>query len=385
MSTNDWLEKDYYKVLGVSKDAKADEIKKAYRSLARKNHPDANKGDAAAEERFKEISAAYDVLSDAKKRAEYDEARETFGAGGPFRFGGSGTGGAHQTFDLGDLFGGTSRGNAQGDLGDLLGGLFSGGRGQRPRRGADLESEISIGFRDSVEGATVPLRLSHEGPCPTCGGSGARPGTSPHQCPVCSGSGQTMREQGGFAFPEPCRNCRGRGIVVDDPCPTCQGSGHATIVRTTQVRIPPGVHDGQRIRLKGKGEPGSGGAPAGDLLIIVHVTKHPVFGRKGDNLTINVPVTFPEAALGAQVDVPTLDGPPVTVKIPAGTPSGRTMRVKGRGVQRRNGRPGDLLVTVDVAVPERLDGAARKALDDYRDATADHDPRADLAQAAGKE
>ncbi len=389
MSTRDYLEKDYYKVLGVPKDASAGDIKKAYRKLARKFHPDANKGDAAAEERFKEISEAYDVLSDAKRRKEYDEARQLFGAG--FRFPrGAPTGGRPgegATFDFGDLFGDARTAGSGGGLGDILGGLFGdrtrrSGAATRPRRGADVESEVTISFVEAVEGATVNLRMTSEQPCRDCAGTGARAGTTPRVCPECMGTGQVAANQGGFAFTEPCRFCRGRGLVVDDPCPTCHGSGRAPSTRNMAVRIPAGVSDGQRIRLKGKGVTGERGGPAGDLYVLVHVKKHPLFGRKGDHLTINVPVTFPEAVLGGEVKVPTLGGPPVTVKVPPGTSSGRTFRVRGKGVPRRDGMRGDLLVSVDVAVPQNLSGKAREALEAYRVATADHDPRQSLSGAA---
>jgi len=390
VSTKDFLEKDYYKVLGVTKTANADEIKKSYRKLARKYHPDANKGDAKAEERFKEISEAYNVLSDPKQRKEYDEARSLFGGG--FRRGapaGAGGQGGFGGFDLGDLFGGgTSTGGqgGQGGLGDILGGVF--GRGgtrttqARPRRGTDVETETTLSFSDSLDGVTVSLRLPAEGPCPTCKGTGAKAGTVPRVCPNCEGTGQESRNLGSFAFSEPCRECRGRGLVVDDPCPACSGSGRAMSTRTIQARIPAGVADGQRIKLKGKGAPGERGGPAGDLYVRVHVTPHPVFGRSGHNLTVTVPITFPEASLGAEVKVPAHRGAPVSVRIPAGTPNGRTFRVRGKGVRRTDGTNGDLLVTVAVQVPQHVNGPARKALEDFREATAGQDPREDLLQRA---
>ena len=390
MSTKDFLEKDYYKVLGVSKTANADEIKKSYRKLARKYHPDANKGDAKAEERFKEISEAYNVLSDPKQRKEYDEARSLFGGGfrRPGQPGAGGQGG-FGGFDLGDLFGGgttTGGQGGQGGLGDILGGVF--GRGgtrttqARPRRGTDVETETTLSFSDSLDGVTVSLRLPAEGPCPTCKGTGAKAGTVPRVCPNCEGTGQESRNLGSFAFSEPCRECRGRGLVVDDPCPVCSGSGRAMSTRTIQARIPAGVADGQRIKLKGKGAPGERGGPAGDLYVRVHVTPHPVFGRSGHNLTVTVPVTFPEATLGAEVKVPAHRGAPVSVRIPAGTPNGRTFRVRGKGVRRSDGTNGDLLVTVAVQVPQHVNGPARKALEDFREATAGQDPREDLLQRA---
>lgn len=388
MSTRDHLEKDFYKVLGVPKDAKQDEIKKAYRKLAREHHPDANKGNVTSENRFKEISEAYDVLSDAKRRTEYDEARSLFGSGVRSPAGGFGASpGGGGTFDFGDLFGATTgAGAGAGGLGDVLGGIF--GRGapgtgrSAPRRGTDVETEATIGFREAVEGTTVALRMRSDKVCPACSGTGGRGGSLPHQCPTCQGTGQTSRNAGGFAFADPCRDCKGRGMVVDDPCPECRGSGRAVGSSVLNVRIPAGVIDGQRIRLKGKGASGERGGPPGDLYVTVHVGSHPLFGRKGDNLTLTVPVTFPEAALGTDLTVPTLGGSPVTLRVPAGTSSGRTFRLRGKGSTRKDGTRGDLLVTVEVAVPAHLDAAARTALEAFRDATAGEDPRAGLTELA---
>ena len=388
MSTKDYLEKDYYKTLGVAKTAKAAEIKQAYRKLARKYHPDANKGNAQAEERFKEISEAYNVLSDEKRRKEYDEARSLFGGG--FRVptgtrGGAPSGG-FGGFDLGDIFG--SAGEAGDRLGDVLGGIFrnrGGGTGtaqNRARRGADVETETTLSFGDAIDGATVPLRLTGEGPCPVCHGTGAKAGTVPRVCPDCEGTGQQSRNLGNFAFSEPCKTCRGRGLVVDDPCPSCSGSGRAMSSRTIQARIPAGVADGQRIKLKGKGAPGERGGPSGDLYVRVHVKPHPVFGRSADNLTATVPVTITELALGAEIKVPTHHGAPVTVRIPPGTPNGRVFRVPGKGVRRRDGTTGSLLVTVEVAVPKQLNKKAQSALEDLRAATAGEDPREELLRRA---
>ncbi|MCB5908596.1 molecular chaperone DnaJ [Streptomyces pinistramenti] len=392
MSTKDFVEKDYYKVLGVPKDATDAEIKKAYRKLARENHPDANTGDARAEERFKEISEANDILGDPKRRKEYDEARALFGNGG-YRPG-PGAGGGSFNFDLGDLFGG-SQGQGQGQgggaggfgggLGDVFGGLFNrGGAGTRtqPRRGQDVESEVTLSFTEAVDGATVPLRMSSQAPCKACSGTGDKNGT-PRVCPTCVGTGQVSRGAGGgFSLTDPCADCKGRGLIAQDPCEVCKGSGRATSARTMQVRIPAGVSDGQRIRLRGKGTPGEQGGPAGDLYVVVHVDSHPVFGRKGDNLTVTVPVTFPEAALGGEVRVPTLGGPPVTLKIAPGTPNGRTMRARGKGAARKDGTRGDLLVTIEVVVPQELGDKAKESLETYREATAGEDPRAELFQAA---
>jgi molecular chaperone DnaJ len=384
VSARDWIDKDFYHELGVSSDASDTEIKKSYRKLARELHPDANPGNAQAEARFKAVSEAYGVLGDAEKRKQYDEARRLFGAGGfrPGGFGGGGFGSGGSTFDFGDLFGSGQQAAGSGGISDLLGNLF-GRRGgtasatNRPRRGADVETEVRIDFIEAVKGATVPLRLSSPSTCGTCHGSGARPGTSPRTCPTCSGAGLVSRSQGAFAFSEPCRDCRGTGRIVDDPCPECDGDGVSTRTRTLTVRIPAGVNDDQRIRLAEQGEPGSNGGHAGDLYVRVHVTPHPIFGRSGNDLTIKVPVTFPELALGTTLDVPTLDGQ-VSLRVAPGTASGRVLRVRGKGIVRRDGQTGDLLVTLQVAVPSKADGTAKKALEEYLAATAGYDPRPEL-------
>jgi molecular chaperone DnaJ len=380
MTSADWATKDFYKVLGVSKDAPADEIKKAYRKLARANHPDSNPGDKVAEERFKQVAEAYDVVGDPEKRKKYDELR-TYGGFGPFTGGspGGGAGGQQTTFDMSDLFG-QGGGAGGGGFGDLFGTMFGGGRTrQAPRRGADIETDATISFLDSIEGVTVSLRLSSDAPCPDCNGTGARSGTVPRVCPECDGVGMHAASVGGaFTMNETCPTCRGRGLVVDDPCPTCHGSGRGQSSRTIQARIPAGVKDGQRIRLRGKGASGERGGPQGDLYVNVKVQSHPVFGRKGDNLTVTVPVGFDEAALGAEIKVPTLTGAPVTVRIPPGTPNGRTFRVRGKGARRKDGHHGDLLVTTEVHVPAVLDEKARAAVRAYREATTDSDLRARL-------
>lgn len=390
MSAREWIEKDFYAELGVSSTASADEIKRAYRKLARELHPDANPGDARAEARFKSMSEAYGVLSDPEKRKQYDEARSLFNGG--FRPGGGFGGGAPGpgSFDLGDLFGTPgSRGGDAGGLGDLLGGLF-GNRGatpgaagaSRPRRGTDVETELRIDFTEAIHGATVPLRIASPATCGSCNGSGARAGTVPRACPVCGGSGLVTRSQGAFALSEPCRDCRGTGRIVEDPCTECGGRGVSNRSRSLTMRIPAGVADGQRIRLAGQGEPGMRGAPAGDLFVLVHVTPHPVFGRSGDDLTLSVPVSFPELVMGTTLTVPTMDGDgmdgTVKLKVPAGTANGRTLRVRGKGIAGRNGRTGDLLVTLQVAVPTKLDRGAKEALEAYAQATAGENPRATL-------
>ncbi len=370
MSQREWIEKDFYKDLGVSSDASQDEIKKAYRKLARDLHPDANPGDTAAEERFKSVSEANAVLSDPAKRKEYDETRRMFasgGFGGGFQPGGGGFSGGNTTFDLGDLFGGGGAGD--GGLGDLFGGLFNrgasaGANRSRPRRGGDIETETTLDFRDAVQGVTVPLRLTSPSPCTTCHGSGAEPGTSPRVCPQCNGSGIVSRNQGAFGFSEPCDECRGSGSIIDSPCRDCHGSGVQERTRTITVRVPSGIKDGSRIRLAGQGEAGLRGAPPGDLFVIVHVRPDRVFGRDGDNLTLVLPVSYGELVLGSTVSVPTLDGR-VGLKIPAGTADGRVLRVRGRGVPKRGGGAGDLLVTVKVAIPQNLDEPATEALREY--------------------
>ena len=361
----EWFEKDYYKVLGVPDTATEKEITRAYRKLAKQYHPDANPG---AEDRFKEISAAYDVLGESAKRKEYDEVRRL----GPM--GGGGPGGGFTSFrveDLGDLFGGLFGQNGQTRT------RTSTTRG--PRRGSDVEGEVTVDFTDSIQGVTVPMQMVSDAACDACHGTGAKAGTVPKVCTTCEGSGmQTSAAGGVFAVTEPCRDCRGRGMVVEDPCPICHGSGRARSTRTMQVRIPAGVTDGQRIRLKGKGGAGENGGAAGDLYVVVHVSPHAIFGRKADNLTLTAPVTFNEAALGAEIEVPTLDGGPVKLRVPQGTPNGRTFRVRGKGVTKRDAGKGDLLVTVEVVVPQSLTEQAREALTSYGEAVGAGNPRARL-------
>jgi len=389
VSTKDYLEKDYYKVLGVSKTASQDEIKKSYRKLARKYHPDANPNDRDAEERFKEVSEAYDVLADDKRRKEYDAMRAMPGGFRGQQGGGFG-------FDLGDLFGqgGTAGGGAGAGagekIGDIFGGLFNRGGTRttgtrRARRGADVETDVTLSFARAMNGVTVPIKLTSEAACPSCRGTGAKAGTVPRVCPNCEGTGHETRNLGNFGFQEPCHECHGRGLVVDDPCPTCHGSGRATGTRTIQARIPAGVADGQKIRLKGKGAPGENGGPSGDLYVNIKVVPHKVFGRSGDNLTLNVPVTFPEAALGGEIRVPTFQGQPVTLRLPEGTPNGRTLRVKGRGATRRDGTKGDMLVTIEVQVPQKLDDTTREALEAMRTTGEGDDLRGELLQQAREE
>ena len=388
----DWAQKDFYAELGVKKDATAAEIKKAYRKLARTNHPDSNPGDSAdsraKHEKFKAVAEAYDVIGDPEKRKKYDEMRELYGAQGGFRGGFGGAGGG---FNLDDLLrdrGGA--GGAGGGFGDMFGDLFGGfGRGRaqsqsRPQKGSDAETTATIGFTDAIDGVTISLRLTSDAPCPDCSGTGGKPGTKPHICPECEGAGFIVNSAGGgFSLQETCPRCGGRQLVYDEPCPTCHGSGRGLSSRSIQARIPAGVKDGQRIRLKGKGSAGVNGGPPGDLYVTVKVAPHPLFGRKGDNLTLDVPISFDEAALGADIKIPTLGGSPVTVKVPAGTPSGRTFRVRGKGSRRKDGTMGDLLATVQVQVPGTLNAAARAAVEDYRAAGNEPSLRANLFTGSG--
>jgi molecular chaperone DnaJ len=391
VSAKDYYEKDFYKELGVTKTADSAEIKKAYRKLARDLHPDKNPGNKRAEDKFKSVSEAYDVLSDDTKRKEYDEARNLMSSGAfrGFPSGGAGGGATTGGFDMSDLFrnagaGGAGSTGGAGGFGDLFGGFFrqnSGAGSARPtraRRGADIETEVRIAFADAVTGVTVPLGITERTTCPTCHGVGARPGTSPKDCPVCKGTGLTTRNQGSFAFSEPCSNCQGTGSIIEDPCPTCHGERTVVHSRRLTTRIPAGVADGQRIKLAGKGEPGFSGGPAGDLFVVVHVSGHELFGRNGDNLTLSVPVTFPELSLGTTLTVPTLSGV-VSLRVPPGTSNGRKFRVKGAGVQRKDAA-GDLIVTVEIAVPQRLSADAKAALEAFAKAQAD-DPREAITRA----
>jgi molecular chaperone DnaJ len=355
----EWFEKDYYKTLGVSETATPKEITSAYRKLAKQHHPDTNTGH---EEQFKEISAAYDVLSHADTRKEYDEVRAMgpmTGAGG---FGGGGFPGG---------FGGgtTYRAEDLGDLGDLFGGLFNrggrrgGGRPAGPQRGSDVETELHLSFEDAVNGVTTSVHLTTDVRCHTCRGSGSAPGTHPVTCPRCHGTGSLQDNQGLFSLSQICPQCQGRGTVVTTPCPTCHGSGVEQRDREVKVRIPAGVADGSRIRVKGRGAAGRDNGPAGDLYVVVRVGSHRLFGRRGKNLTLTVPVSYPELVLGTSLTVPTL-AEPVTLRIPAGTPSGRTFRVKGRGVPAaKKSAGGDLLVTVEAVVPDKLSHEQRTAVE----------------------
>ena len=355
----EWFEKDYYKVLGVSDTATAKEIGRAYRKLAKQYHPDANPG---SEERFKEISAAYDVLGDEAKKKEYDEVRRLGASGNIFAGapsdGAGGFGGSFRVDDLGDLIGNIF-GRATGRSSRGSGGPATSTLG--PQRGSDLEASLHLSFMDAVNGLTTTVNVTSEVACHTCGGSGAAPGTAPTTCTVCSGRGVVSDNQGLFSFSQPCQACGGTGVRIETPCPTCHGAGVEYAAREVKVRIPAGVEDGQRIRVKGRGAAGRRGGPPGNLYVVVHVGRHPVFGRRGKDLTVTLPVTFAEAALGTTITVPTLDRP-VTLKVSAGTKSGRVLRVRGKGVPASSGA-GDLLVTVEVSVPAKLSDAEKEAVE----------------------
>lgn len=361
---------DLYKVLGVGRNATDEEIKKAYRRLARRYHPDANPGDASAEERFKEISAAYDVLSDPEKRRAYDRGTGPFGAGGPGGFDPSQFGGSFR-----DIFS------------DLFGGVAGGGRGgagprtgARPRaqRGRDLETEVSLTFEQAVEGTQASLAVPTTARCQTCHGTGARPGTRPRVCPVCNGRGVESQGQGLFSISTPCSRCSGTGAVIDDPCPTCGGSGARRTVRRLRVNIPAGVRDGSRVRIAGKGEAGVGGGPPGDLFVVTRVADSPVFKHRGDHLEVEVPLTVPEALLGATVEVPTLRGRK-RLRVAPGTRHGTVQRLRGEGAPKLGGRGrGDIHYRFTIVVPRELSPAERRAAEELARAMNGSNPRARL-------
>jgi molecular chaperone DnaJ len=363
---------DYYKTLQVGRKAGPEEIKKAYRKLARQYHPDRNPGDKAAEERFKEVSQAYDVLGDPDKRRQYDSGS------GPFATGG-GPGGGFGGFGNFDF--------DASNMGDILSNLFgraAGGRGGgrgggRPRgqRGGDLEAQVSISFDQAIAGAQIPLSVPMHDSCPTCRGTGAKPGTTPSVCPVCEGRGVEITGQGMFSLSQPCSRCGGSGTIIESPCPTCRGAGAVRTVKRMRVNIPAGVRDGSRIRLAGRGEPGHEGGPPGDLYLVTHVASSPVFKRHGDNFEVEVPLTIPEALRGAEVRVPTLTGTK-TLRVRPGTRHGAVQRLRGEGPPKlgSSGR-GDIRYRFTIEVPERLNEEQRAAVDALA-ATMNGDPRAAL-------
>jgi molecular chaperone DnaJ len=364
---------DYYKILGVGKNASDEEIKKAYRKLARQHHPDRNNGNKQAEERFKEISQAYDVLSDPDQRKAYDRGSGPLGGFG--------------------MPGGFDPGSFSGSFGDILSNLFGGAggggagrggsgagnvRGGRPQqRGRDLETEVTLTFDQAVGGAQIPLAVPTSQPCPTCSGTGAKPGTTPKVCPVCGGRGVEAQSQGIFSISQPCSNCNGSGTVIEDPCPTCGGNGAQRIVKRLRVNIPAGVRDGSRIRLAGKGEPGLRGAEPGDLYVITRVNESTVFKRVGENLEVEVPLTIPEAVRGAVIEVPTLTGSK-RLRVPRGTKHGTVQRLRGEGPQRLGGKGrGDIHYRFVIDVPSSLSPEQSDAIDKLSDAM-NGDPRAKL-------
>jgi molecular chaperone DnaJ len=367
---------DHYKILGVGKNASDEEIKKAYRKLARQYHPDRNSGDKRAEERFKEISQAHDVLSDPEKRKQYDRGSGPFGFGMPGGFDAGSFGGGFGDI-LSNLFGGAG-----------AGGAGAGGRAGRTRgagaqvRGRDLETEVSLTFEQAIEGAQVPLAVPTSQPCPTCHGTGAKPGTSPRVCPVCNGRGVESQSQGIFSISQPCSNCGGAGTVIDDPCPTCGGTGAQRSVRRLRVNIPAGVRDGSRIRLAGKGEAGPRGTEPGDLYVITRVADSPVFKWVGDNLEVEVPLTIPEAVRGGVIEVPTLQGSK-RLRIPRGTKHGTVQRLRGEGPPRLGGKSrGDIRYRFVIDVPESLSAEQSEAIDRLSQVM-NGNPRAKLFEQVG--
>jgi molecular chaperone DnaJ len=369
------LADDLYKILGVSKKASDDEIKKAYRKLARKYHPDRNPDDPKAEERFKEVQGAYDTLSDPEKRKQYD-------AGGAFAGFGGGPGGAG-----GSPFGGPGGGFGA-DLGDIFSSIFSrgGGRAQPQQvRGRDLETEARLSFDQAVNGTQLSVTVPKAGRCPSCHGSGAKPGTSPVTCPRCEGRGIDAQSQGFFSISQPCPQCGGAGQIIEDPCPTCGGSGLTQQTKRYRVNIPAGVKNGTRIRLAGKGEAGPRGGPPGDLYVTTRVTPSPVFKRLDDgNLEVTVPITIAEALQGATIEVPTLDGTK-KIKVPAGTRHGTIQRLRGEGPPKPKGRGrGDIRYRLEIEVPGELTDAQREAAEKLAEAFNGADPRAELMREAAR-
>jgi molecular chaperone DnaJ len=346
-------QKNYYDILGVKKTASAEEVKKAFRKLARKHHPDTG----GSEERFKEINEAYEVLSDPEKRKQYDQYGQYFGGGVPPGAGAAGAGwppGAGQTWTTGTV-----------DLGDLFGDLFGGGgfggfagpgaRAADARRGRDLTYEVTLGFEEALRGVSTKVDVQRAETCPTCKGSGAKPGTSPVTCPTCGGTGHVSQGAGMFAFSRPCPRCGGAGTIIEDPCTTCRGKGRIVKVKPVTVNVPPGATDGGKLRFKGKGEPGDAGAPPGDLYVVTHVRPHAYFRREGADVWLDLPLTVVEATLGTEITIPTPDGQKVKLKVAAGTQDGKVFRIPGKGAPKLSKKgSGDLKVRAKVVVPTKL-------------------------------
>lgn len=366
--------RDYYEVLGVSKGASDDEIKKAYRKLAKKYHPDMNPGDKEAEAKFKEVNEAYSILSDSEKRARYDQ----FGhAGVDPNYGAGGPGGGFGGFDMGDI-----------DLGDIFGSFFGGGFGgfggsssgrrNGPQKGESLRASLTITFEEAAFGCEKEINLNRTEQCEACHGSGAEPGTTAETCPDCRGTGVVRVQQrtGGFAFSStaPCSRCRGTGKIIHTPCKACGGSGSVKKTKRVTVSIPAGIDDGQAISLRGQGNAGKNGGPAGDLIVAVHVKPHPQFHRDGTTVLYEQPVTFYQAVMGAELEIPTIDGK-VKYNLPAGTQTGTTFRLRGKGIPELRGRGrGDQYVTVRVQVPTSLNGEQKEALRAFAEAMGEDVP-----------
>ena len=364
---------NYYEVLGVKKDASAEEIKKAFRRLARKHHPDAG----GSEEKFKELNEAYEVLSDAEKRAQYDQYGQYFSGGMPPGAGGPGPGGGvHYEVNVEDL----------GDLGDLFGSVFSGfagggvgGVGARQRqqsaqarRGADLQYDVSLTFDEALKGVSKKVDIQRAEKCAPCKGTGAKPGTSRTTCPTCSGTGNVSQGQGFFGFSRPCPRCAGEGTVIEQPCTACRGVGAVTKLKPVTVNVPAGATDGGKLRFKGKGEPGAGGGPSGDLYVITHIKPHPFYKREGADVVLDLPVTLGEAALGTEIKIPTPDGGRVKLKIPEGTEDGRVFRIAGRGAPKLKGKgSGDLKVKAHIVVPTKLTSEQKELLKRFESSRAE--------------
>jgi molecular chaperone DnaJ len=371
---------ELYKTLGVKKDATEDEIKKAYRKLARKYHPDRNPDDKQAEEKFKEISAANDVLADPEKRKEYDAGPSFGGFGGGNPFGGA----------AGSPFGGggAQSGTFGADFGDILSGIFSRGGGGRAQaqqiRGRDLETEVQLSFDQAINGTQISVTVPKNERCETCHGSGAAPGTSPVTCPRCEGRGIDPQNQGFFSISQPCPQCGGSGEIIETPCPTCGGSGLTRQSKRYKVNVPAGVKDGTRIRLAGKGEAGPRGGPNGDLYVTTKVAASPVFRRLDDgNLEVTVPITIPEAVRGGTIEVPTLKGTK-KIKVAPGTKHGAIQRLRGEGAPKGKGKGhGDIRYRLEIEVPKDLNEEQQKAVDELATALNGYDPRAELLRRAG--
>jgi molecular chaperone DnaJ len=355
--------KNYYDILGVKKDASADEIKKAFRRLARKHHPDAG----GSEEKFKELNEAYEVLSDSEKRSQYDQYGQYFGGNVPPGAGapgagwpGGGGGYAYQHVDLGDL-------------GDMFGSMFGGGaggatrtRGKQAHRGRDLTYEVTLDFDEALKGVSTKVDVQRSESCATCKGSGAKPGTSPTTCPTCGGSGHVSQGQGLFGISRACPRCAGTGTVIEDPCTTCKGKGRVVRIKPVTVNVPPGVTDGGKLRFKGKGEPGQGGGPAGDLYVVTHIRPHPYYTRDGADVLVELPVSITEAALGTEVTIPVPGGGKVKLKVAPGTQDGKVHRISGKGAPKLKGKGnGDLKVRTKVVVPEKLTTEQKELLNRF--------------------